>query len=111
VLLVLLIIFMMITPKKSTGLEAGLPQPAPDTRPSPATNDLVITVLGNDTVQLNEEQVALTELTERLKTWLKSAPRDVIFVKARGDLDFQEIAQVIDIARGVGLTRVGLLTE
>jgi biopolymer transport protein TolR len=110
ILLVLLIIFMVIVPTKSTGLDAILPQPA-GTVQTPPAHDLEITVLGNEMVRLNQESLAVSQLGERLTALLKNAPIHVVFIRGRGDLDFQQIAEVIDIARGVGLNRVGLLTD
>jgi dGTPase len=55
-------------------------------------------VLGNRTVRLNQESVALEDLDARLKGVFKNAPNHVIFVRAEKDLDFQYIAEVIDIA-------------
>src|SRR5690242_12651580 len=86
VLLVLLIIFMTIAPTMPTGLEALVPQTAASDQ-QPPRNDLVITVLGDEKVKLNEQEVVLAELGERLKGWLKSAPNHAIFVKGKGDLD------------------------
>jgi len=66
-------------------------------------------VLGNRTVRLNQEAVALEDLDARLKGVFKNAPNHVIFVRAEKELDFQYIAEVIDIAKGAGLERVALM--
>ncbi len=108
VLLVLLIIFMIIT-RSSTGLNALVPQ-ASDQKPAPR-DDIVISVVGDGTVRLNQESVALTDLGERLKAVFKIAANHVIFVRGAKGLDFYQIAEVIDIARGAGLDRVALMTE
>lgn len=110
VLLVLLIIFMVITPPRSTGLNALVPQP-PDRNVSPPQNDIVISVPGNGTVRLNQEVVDIGELGERLKTIFKSAANHVIFLRGARELEFHYVAEVIDIAKGVGLDRVALMTE
>jgi len=72
-------------------------------------DDVVVTVFGNRTVRLNRESVALEDLDSRLKDVFKNAPNHVIFVRAEKDLDFQYIAEVIDIAKGAGLEGVALM--
>ena len=108
VLLVLIIIFLLVTPQLSHGLKTSAPESS-DERASTPRDDIVVTVLGNRTVRLNQESVALDDLDTRLKTVFKNAPNHVIFVRADKDLDFQQIAEVIDIAKGAGLERVAFM--
>jgi biopolymer transport protein TolR len=110
VLLVLLIIFMVITPSLSIGLDALVPQ-ASNQKASPPADDIVISVLGDGNVHLNEETVAVADLSERLKAVFRIAPDRVVFVRGKKQLDFQEVADVIDIAKGAGLERVALVTH
>jgi biopolymer transport protein TolR len=110
VLLVLLIIFMVITPSMSHGLDALVPQPPDQRAPPSLRDDVVITVRGNGTVQLNQETIAVADLEERLKDVFKYTANHVVFVRAVKDLDFGQIAEVIDIAKGAGLDRVALMT-
>jgi biopolymer transport protein TolR len=110
VLLVLLIIFMVITPTLSTGLDALVPQP-PNQKSSSPTDDIVISVLADGTVRLNQETVAIADLGERLKAVFRITPGHVIFVRGDKQLDFEQIADVIDIAKGAGLDRVALVTQ
>jgi biopolymer transport protein TolR len=110
VLLVLLIIFMVITPTLSTGLDALVPQP-PNQKASSPTDDIVISVLEDGTVRLNEETVAVADISERLKAVFRIAPDHVVFVRGDKQLDFEQIANVIDIAKGAGLDRVALVTQ
>jgi biopolymer transport protein ExbD len=110
VLLVLLIIFMVITPSLSTGLDARVPQP-PNQKSSPPTDDIVISVLGDGTVRLNDETVAIADLSNRLRDVFRIAADHVVFVRGDRKLDFEQIADVIDIAKGAGLDRIALITE
>jgi len=107
VLLVLLIIFMTID-LRTTGLDAQVPQPARSGADQP-TNDVVVTVLTDDTVHLNQEPVALADLQPRLAALYKNHPSHVLFVRAEGDPPFEQVARVIDLARGAGLERVALM--
>jgi biopolymer transport protein TolR len=108
VLLVLIIIFLLVQPQLSHGLKASAPESS-DQKTSAPRDDVVITVFGNRTVRLNQESVALEDLDVRLKDVFKNAPNHVIFVRAGKDLDFQYVAEVIDIAKGAGLERVALM--
>jgi biopolymer transport protein TolR len=110
VLLVLLIIFMVITPSLSIGLDALVPQPS-NQKSSPPADEIVISVLRDGTVRLNEETVAVANLSDRLKAAFRSAPNRVVFVRGEQELEFQQIADVIDIAKGAGLQRVALVTK
>jgi len=112
VLLVLIIIFMVITPTVSRGLDALVPQ-TPDQQqpPPPPAHDVVITVLADRTLLLNREPVALAALRDRLARLFQSSPNRVIFVRGAKELEFQAVAEVIDIAHDAGIDRVALMTN
>jgi biopolymer transport protein ExbD len=110
ILLVLIITFMIVTLQSSRGLQALVPQPA-DTNAPPKENprQVVLTVVGDGTVQLNEESVTVAALADRLALLLKSVAIDVVFIRGGPDLEFSQVAEVIDIARAAGLNRVALM--
>jgi biopolymer transport protein TolR len=112
VLLVLIIIFMVITPLTPKGLEALVPQPAP---PNQQQNDadqrtVVVTVNKDKSMMINTEATDENKLGPRLEEIFKTRAERLIFVKGDPDLEFQEVAKVIDIAKGVGIDKVGLMT-
>ena len=112
VLLVLLIIFMVITPTVSVGLDAAVPQPADSAKTAtPPDNPTIATVHGDRTVLLNQETVAFDELGGRLMAVLARSADHVLFLRADKNLDFAEVAEVIDIAKGAGMDRVALMTK
>ena len=110
VLLVLIIIFMVITPTESKGLSALAPQPS-DTAPQPAVTpqEIVITVAKDGAIEINQQRVELAGLGERL-AGLRGIS-DHVFIRGDRELDYQAVAQVIDIARGAGWDRIGLMTR
>jgi biopolymer transport protein ExbD len=67
VLLVLLIIFMVIIPQKSTGLDATVPQPGDITQPTLPPREIVVSVHQDRTVDINTEPVTWDALADRLK--------------------------------------------
>jgi biopolymer transport protein ExbD len=62
-------------------------------------------------MDINSQPVALLELEERLKRLFAVRPEGVLFVNGAGELDFADVAIVIDIARGAGVGRIGIMTE
>jgi biopolymer transport protein ExbD len=117
VLLVLLIIFMVITPLTPHGLEALVPQPPPKDKPPPETErTVVVQVLeapggGKPKLKINQDDVSWDNLNSRLTDIFKTRAERVMFVKGDPDVEFQNVAQVIDIAKGTQVVdRVGLIT-
>jgi biopolymer transport protein ExbD len=113
VLLVLLIIFMVITPLDQMGLDALVPQPPPPNAPPPPPGQdrtVVIIIDKDKKMMLNTEQTDEVHLGERLMEVFKSRAEKVVFVKGDPDLEFQYVARAIDIAKGAGIDKVGLLT-
>ncbi len=112
VLLVLLIIFMTITPLLPQGLDAALPQaPTSPTRLEPAPSAIVISLNSQDQIEINREPVTLSALGPRLESILKTRNERVVFVKGDPDLSFGDVAAIIDIARGAGAEKIGLITR
>jgi biopolymer transport protein ExbD len=116
VLLVLLIIFMVITPLTPKGLDALVPQPPkdPTKQPPPSDRTIVVQVLkGNGdkpALKINQDDVTWDNLEGRLNDIFKTRAEKVMFVKADPDLTFNDVAQVIDIAHAAGVDKVGLIT-
>jgi biopolymer transport protein ExbD len=110
VLLVLIIIFLVITPIQSRGLAALVPQPATETTPDPP-HPIVITVLADGQVSLNQELLELPQLEHRLADLFKTRAVRVVFLRADKGLEFREVARVIDIAKGAGAGPIGLMTR
>jgi len=109
VLLVLIVIFMLIAPVTPTGLNAKVAQPSPVGRRARPSGDIVVTVCADGGVRLNRERIALADLRARLAALYRNSPPRVLFVRAEGNLEFQRMARVIDLARGAGLERVALM--
>jgi biopolymer transport protein ExbD len=112
VLLVLLIIFMVITPLTPHGLEALAPQP-PDKKntPPPDQDRTVVIVIDKDKkMHLNNEDTDMDKLGARLEDIFKTRAERVVFVRGDKDLQFETVAKAIDIAKGAGLEKIGLMT-
>jgi biopolymer transport protein TolR len=111
VLLVLLIIFMVITPLTPHGLETMAPQPPKKNQPVQDDTRTVVIVIDKDkSMKLNQDSIEESKLGERLTEVFKTRAERVVFVKADGDLPFETVARAIDIAKGAGIDKVGLMT-
>ena len=116
VLLVLLIIFMVINPPISHGEDTLVPQPPKEPQKQQEPNDrtIVVQVLtGHGTrpdLKINQDPATWDNLGETLNNIFKTRAERVMFVKGDKDVDFQYVAQVIDIAHGAGVDKIGLIT-
>jgi len=117
VLLVLLIIFMVITPLTPKGLDALVPQPPPPNQKQPPPSDRTIVVqlidrgAGNPPgVKINQDDATWETLQGRLEDIFKTRAEKVMFVKGDDNVPFADVANVIDIAHSAGVDKVGLIT-
>jgi biopolymer transport protein TolR len=114
VLLVLLIIFMVIAPILPRGLDATLPKRS--TAPNPkAESAIVVQIMtarnGQISYKINQDEVSFGQLANRLSTMLSIRADKAIFIKAGDKLAFSTVASVMDIGKGAGADRIGLLTS
>ncbi len=117
VLLVLLIIFMVITPLTPKGLDALVPQPPPPNQQKQTAPDRTIVVQLIDrgagqppALKINQEDTSWDALQNRLTDIFKTRAEKVMFVKGDDAIPFADVANVIDIAHAAGVDKVGLIT-
>jgi len=112
ILLVLLIIFMVITPLTPHGLEALAPEPPDKKNQTPPDQDrtVVIVIDKDKSMHINQEDTDMDKLGPRLEQIFKTRAERVVFVKGDPDLEFQSIARAIDVAKGAQIDKVGLMT-
>jgi biopolymer transport protein ExbD len=110
ILLVLLIIFMVISPRIPTGLPVALPETQKTTSPPEPSDVVVVQILRDGSLRINQQPVAWLDLQPRLETIFKLRANRVAFVRGEGDIEFGAVARAIDVMRGSGITTVGLMT-
>jgi len=113
VLLVLLIIFMVITPLTPHGLDVLAPQPPNPNQPPPDPSQdrtVVIVIEKDKSMKLNQDPIELAKLGDRLIEVFKTRAERVVFVRGDKDLGFETVAHAIDIAKGAGIDKIGLIT-
>jgi len=112
VLLVLIIIFMVITPRIPHGLDALVPQPNKDKAPdeSVLNRTIVVTMDAGRQVAINQQPIDIRLLGDKLIDIFKTRNDRIIFVKGDPTLTFGDVARIIDIAKGAGIDKIGLMT-
>ena len=115
ILLVLLIIFMVIVPTVPDGLNAAVPQPPKNPqKQQPNDRTIVVQVLyrpgETPAYKINQDDVSYQELEPRLAAIYANRAERVMFIKGDDDVEFQFIANVLDIGKEAGVDHVGLLT-
>ena len=110
ILLVLLVIFMTISPNERTGLNAAIPQPPPPGPEQPQENVIVLSMDRNGIIRINQDEVEPSSLIGRLQDIFKTRNDRTMFVQADDELLFNDVAQLIDAARSAGVNRIGLMT-
>jgi biopolymer transport protein ExbD len=113
ILLVLIIIFMVISPTTPKGLDALVPQPAPPNAhedPALLAKTIVVQVTASGKVLINQDETTWDQLGPRIEDIFKQRAEKVAFVKGDDSVDFADVARAIDIMRGNGVDKVGLIT-
>jgi biopolymer transport protein ExbD len=114
VLLVLLIIFMVILPEHKMGEKTLVPQPSPESAARPPESPIVIQLSNVNASQrpilkINQQEVPWDELEARLSAVYKQREDKVAFVKGDPDVEFEYVAEAVDITHRAGADRIGLM--
>lgn len=107
ILLVLLIIFMAITPLTPMGLKAAVPVPGKAVGDS---TPIVVQVFGDGGLKINGEKSSWDTLEPRMQEIFKLRAEKIAFVKGDATVEFSEVARAIDAIRTAGVEHIGLLT-
>lgn len=108
VLLVLLVIFMITFPQLQKGIDVQLPIEREE-QESQDSRQIVLQIAADGSLAVNSRPVAKDGLFARLDEIYRNRPDKVLFVKADGNVIFQDVIQAMDIARGAGVTVLGTI--
>jgi biopolymer transport protein TolR len=111
ILLVLLIIFMVITPVMQKGIDAKLPES--DTSGGPVSANTIVLTIEQDTssIKINQESIETSLLEGRLRDLYQSRQDKTIFIRADDSAPYKDVLKILDIAKGAGIEVLGLVTE
>ena len=110
VLLVLLIIFMVVTPLVQKGVDVRLPE-ALNTLNMPENPEVVLAIKKDGTMYVNEEQATEETLQTLLEDAFMTAAEKKLYLRADQDLEYGKIVEIIGILKDAGVEIVGIITE
>jgi len=112
VMLVLLIIFMVVTPLAQRGLDISLPQPPPPNQPEQKTPpNQVVLALEEGAITVNKNPVTIEDLETRLRDIYQARSDNTIFVRATGTVPYGRVVQAMDLAKAAGVERIGIISD
>ena len=111
VMLVLLIIFMVVTPLTQAGHDVELPESAENLAENvePDPNQLVLDIDAAGRITINKQPVTSEELPLRIRDIFETRADKTIFLRAAPTIKYGEVVAILDIARGNGVVRVGIV--
>jgi biopolymer transport protein ExbD len=110
ILLVLLVIFMII-PHRQKGLQAAIPQQTDRPVPIDPPETIIVQIASDGLVRIHQSEVQFGELRARLQNIFARRSDRVAFLQADRSLEFQAVAQVLDLMHSAGATPIGLLSS
>jgi biopolymer transport protein TolR len=112
VVLVLLIIFMVITPVVQMGYLVRVPPKAPPGTPMDMMSDqIVIRYLPDQRVMINKEDIGLAAFPQRLREILKGNTSKMVFFAGDPAVNYEETIKFLDTARAAGAHNIGIIVE
>ena len=111
VMLVLLIIFMVITPLLNKGVDLKLPE-AQFSSDKPDNEDVVnVAIILDNTIYLNLVPIAESELVTKLSEAFEGKAEKILFLKADEGLEYRDVMRIMELCRDGGADEIGLITE
>jgi biopolymer transport protein ExbD len=105
---------MVIQPRIPNGLDALVPQPNPNQenqQDEPDVRTVVVSIDATGLLKINQDEVLKEYLGSRLEEIFKTRAERTMFVRGDKEINFGAVAEVIDIAKGAGIDKIGLITQ
>jgi biopolymer transport protein TolR len=110
VMLVLLIIFMVTAPMMMQGVDVALPEATSDPLPSDQ-EQLMVTIDKNNQLYINDFQIGLDFLQEKLKKIIEGRKDREVFLRADKEISYGMVVRVMAEIKGAGIEKLGMVTE
>jgi len=111
VVLVLLIIFMVITPMLQMGYEVNTPPEVESAVPPPSTDQIILRMDDQKRIYINKEVILPSEFAQRLEATMKNRESKMVFFAASGELPFGDVAEFLDLCRNSGAQNLGIVFD
>jgi biopolymer transport protein TolR len=111
VVLVLLIIFMVLTPSMLKELTANVPRKNENSQPDPAAAPIVLVITAKSELELNTEPIAPEALADKVGERLKHDRQKVVFFKVDDEALYGDVVKFMDIVKGAGANTLGIITK
>jgi biopolymer transport protein ExbD len=112
VVLVLLIIFMVITPVVQMGYLVRVPPKAPANLPPSAVQDqIVLRLMSGPRVLINKEEMSMEQFPARIRDVLRGNTSKMVFFSGGRDVDYETTMRFLDLARASGAKNIGIIVE
>jgi biopolymer transport protein ExbD len=110
VVLVLLIIFMVITPMLQMGYAVNTPPEVESVAP-PTDDQIILRLDSEGRIFINRETILPSEFPQRLEATLHNRESKMVFFAAAGDLEFGKVAEFLDLCRSSGAVNLGIVFD
>lgn len=112
VVLVLLIIFMVITPVVQMGYLVRVPPKAPANLPPSAVQDqIILRLIDSSRAMINKEEMTMEQFPGRVRELLKGNTSKMVFFSGARDVDYDTTMRFLDLARASGAKNIGIIVE
>ncbi|HVE66743.1 MAG TPA: biopolymer transporter ExbD [Thermoanaerobaculia bacterium] len=111
VVLVLLIIFMVVTPLLQMGYDVKVPPKAQSDTPQPPADQLIVSLTAGNRIYLNKEEMNSQTLSLRLDEILKNRRDKTVFFSAEDGSTYGKVVEVMDLMRTAGVKTIGIVLD
>src|SRR5262245_29330526 len=111
VVLVLLIIFMVITPMLQMGYDVNTPPEVESAAPVISEDQIILRMDEEGRIFINRETILPSEFAQRLQATMKNRESKMVFFAAAGDLPFGKVAEFLDLCRNSGASNLGIVFD
>jgi len=111
VVLVLLIIFMVITPLLQMGYDVKVPPKSTNPNPTIDPDQLIVSLTAQNKIFLNKQELTAPQLSTQLSSILKNRRDKTVFFSGDDGATYGDVARVMDLCRSAGATNIGIVLE